>query len=128
MASDWIKFEKETLVKQEVIAIATKLVVSHGDALLGCLRWWCWCDSNLVEGVSKLTTTEEVDFVAGIVGFGDALLLVGWLDNKSQTLRVPYFDRHMGESAKRRAADRNRKQKIRRPQPPKTNGGHSADK
>lgn len=47
MAGDWIKVEKATSRKPEVLRIAAALGV-HPDHAFGlCFRFWCWCDDHL---------------------------------------------------------------------------------
>ena len=109
MADFWIKIEKSTPDKPEIFEIAEILDIDP-DAVLGKLiRVWAWLDSNSSDGHIKTVTKKLLDRVTTCEGFSDAMQSVGWLDDNS----VPNFDRHLGESAKKRAKDSERKRKSR---------------
>ncbi len=79
MAGDWIKVEKATARKPEVLALASILQI-HPDHAFGlCVRFWFWCDDNLKTGHAQRVTTVTLDYVVGHTGFADALVQVGWL-------------------------------------------------
>ena len=79
-------------------------------AFLGKLiRFWCWADSNSSDGHIKSVTCVLIDRVTLVTGFADALKAVGWLSDSE----IPNFGRHLGESAKKRAKDAERKRKSR---------------
>lgn len=104
MAGDWLKVEKDTPEKPEVLAIASILGISQGDAFLACFKWWRWLDSHCVDGNVPSVTSDMVSTIAGRSGFSDALVQVGWLHARSGSLQVPNFDHHMGQTAKSRAS------------------------
>lgn len=113
MAGDWIKVEKATARKPEVLAIAEILQI-HPDHAFGlCVRFWFWCDDQLKTCHAKSVTNVTLDYVVGHTGFANALLEVGWLLARNGSLEVPNFDRHLSESAKKRADSLRRKQKQR---------------
>ena len=105
MAGDWIKVELCTPDKPEVLRIARILGIDK-DAVFGKLiRFWAWADKNSVDGVVDGVVDNDVDAICYQVGFGKALVSVGWLsiDESLEKIIVPKFDRHNGESAKKRA-------------------------
>ena len=105
MADFWIKIEKSTPDKPEIFEIAEILGIDP-DAVLGKLiRVWAWMDSNSANGHIKSVTNVLVDRVSMSQGFADAMKTVGWLGDGM----IPNFDRHLGESAKKRAKDAERK-------------------
>ena len=109
MADFWIKLEKNTPDKPEIFEMAEILAIDP-DAVLGKLiRVWCWVDSNSSDGHIKSVTPVLIDRLTMSQGFADAMKTVGWLDENS----IPNFDRHLGESAKKRAKDAERKRKSR---------------
>jgi len=109
MADFWIKLEKNTPDKPEIFEMAEMLSIDP-DAVLGKLiRVWCWVDSNSSDGHIKSVTPVLIDRLTMSQGFADAMKTVGWLDENS----IPNFDRHLGESAKKRAKDAERKRKSR---------------
>lgn len=103
MAGDWIKVEKSTPEKPEVLALAELLGIHPDEAFGKCFRFWRWADSNLVDGTVKLVTKASIDNVLGCSGFADALVKVGWLTARKGSLVIPNFERHTSESAKQRA-------------------------
>lgn len=114
MAGDWIKMEKCTANKPEVLRMAGILEV-HPDTALGlCFRFWCWCDDHLTDGHALGVTTVTLDIVIGRPGFAQALIDVGWLQVRNSSLVVPRFDRHLSDSAKNRALAKDRKTNQRR--------------
>lgn len=103
MAGDWLKVEKDTPRKPEILAIAAQLKI-HPDEVFGkCFRLWSWADSQTADGAIRGVTVGLLDDMAGLPGFAQAMLHVGWLLQRSGFLEFPRFDRHMGENAKRRA-------------------------
>lgn len=103
MAADWIKVEKTTSRKPEVLRIAELLHI-HPDHAFGlCVRFWFWCDDQLSSGNAPSVTNVTLDCVVGRDGFADALLNVGWLRVRNGSLEVPNFERHLSQSAKSRA-------------------------
>ena len=103
MAGDWMKVEKDTPEKPEVLGIATRLGVSVGDAFLACFKFWRWADSQTVDGNAPRVTPALLDSICGVTGFADAMREVGWLQVSDMSLVIPNFPRHMGQPAKARA-------------------------
>lgn len=103
MASSWIKVEVITPDKPEIFQIAEILNIDP-DAVLGKLvRIWAWADQQTVDGNAGSVTKGVLDRIAFITGFADALIAVGWLAYDGNKLVLPNFDRHNGESSKKRA-------------------------
>lgn len=109
MAEFWVKIEKSTPDKPEIFEIAEELSIDP-DAVIGKLvRVWCWIDSNSADGHIKSVTHVLIDRLTSHKGFALAMENCGWLEKN----RIPNFDRHLGESAKKRAKDSERKRKSR---------------
>ncbi|MHB5604367.1 DNA replication domain protein [Klebsiella pneumoniae] len=103
MASSWIKVEVITPDKPEIFQIAEILNIDP-DAVLGKLvRIWAWADQQTVDGNAGCVTKVVLDRIAFITGFADALIAVGWLAYDGNKLILPNFERHNGESSKKRA-------------------------
>lgn len=122
----WIKIEVTTPDKPEVIAMAARLRVKDPDTVTGKLvRLWVWADANSIDGHAISITRSFVDRLTGCRGFAAAMEAVGWLEGGDGMVTFPGFDRHNGDSAKRRATEARRKQKTRgggkRPQEDGTN-------
>ena len=103
MAGDWIKVEKATARKIEVVKLSSILGIhpDHGFGL--CIRFWQWCDDQLVDQWISGMTPDMIDITMGHVGFASALTQVGWLKDSHGILSIPHFDRHLSKSAKIRA-------------------------
>ena len=102
MAGDWMKVEKVTPDKPEIYAMADILDIDP-DAVFGkCFRIWSWFDDHTEKGNAPSVTFALLDRKSSVTGFGKAMEQVGWLTNTDEGLNVPNFDRHCGETAKRR--------------------------
>jgi len=103
MASSWIKVEVITPDKPEIFQIAEILNIDP-DAVLGKLvRIWAWADQQTIDGNAGSVTKGVLDRIAFITGFADSLISVGWLSYVDGKLTLPNFERHNGESSKKRA-------------------------
>ncbi len=103
MASSWIKVEVITPDKPEIFQIAEILNIDP-DAVLGKLvRIWAWADQQTIDGNAGSVTRGVLDRISFITGFADALIAVGWLACEDGKMFLPNFDRHNGESSKKRA-------------------------
>lgn len=108
MAGDWIKLQKDTPDKPEVLAIATRLNIDP-DAVVGKLvRIWSWFDTHTIDGNALSVTFSFLDRLTGVTGFAEQVALVGWLEQDGHTLRLPNFGYHNGKTAKTRALGKNR--------------------
>lgn len=113
MAGDWIKFEHSTPDKPEVIRLAAELGIDH-DAVVGkLLRLWIWADQQSVDGNGLGVTKAFLDRITSCQGFADALIKVGWLTAKDDSLSLPNFARHNGQTAKNRAISADRVKRFR---------------
>lgn len=128
MAIPWIKFEVTTSDKMEVGLIADILKIDP-DAVVGkLLRVWAWFDENTIDGNASVTQNalQEryrcnassvakalLDRRVGVPGFCDAMIQVGWMVELDGTIALPNFERHNGESAKKRAEGGKRVEKHR---------------
>ena len=103
MAGDWIKFEKATLDKPEVFDMAVILEIDP-DAVVGkLLRVWNWFDDQSLDGNASVTVRALLDRYSGVTGFTEAMESVGWLIVEGESMTLPNFDRHNGQTAKTRA-------------------------
>lgn len=111
MAGDWIKLEHATLDKPEVLELAELLSVSHGDALLYCLRFWVWADQQMSRNCHGVRVTKKgLDALMRCPGLANALMHVGWIGGNDGALVLTNFERHNGKTAKERALTTKRKQ------------------
>jgi hypothetical protein len=118
----WIKIEHVLPDKPEVIQMADILEIDETTVIGHLVRFWIWADGQLsascpeifgqLSGISR--TKAALDRRAGIKGFCDAMISVGWLGETENAITVPNFDYHMGKSAKTRAEDQKRKEVSRK--------------
>lgn len=115
MAGDWIKWAKGLGKKREVIAIASALGVDRRVIATACMEVWEWADDNTEDGHVPSVTEDFVDCHAGVPKFAEQLRAHGWLlSDGAGGIIFPKFERHNGESAKKRCLDAERKRKQRK--------------
>jgi hypothetical protein len=103
MAGDWIKMRTDLRDDPAVIYMAAELGIDE-DTVVGKLhRLWSWADKQTVDGNAFGVTETWIDRYLGVTGFALSLVNVGWLSLLEDGLEIPNFERHNGESAKRRA-------------------------
>lgn len=115
MAGEWIKVEVATADKPEVLRIARILKIDQDAAFGKLIRLWSWMDANSVDGVVDGVVDADVDRLCHCTGFTEACVSVGWLyyDAEAERMTLPNFDRHNGETAKKRASKNRRQAKWR---------------
>jgi hypothetical protein len=104
----WLKIQHETPEKPEILLLGKILNISQGDAFLACFRFWRWADLNVYGCNAPSVTLALLDSVVGIKNFGEAMVSVGWISQDETGLRIPNFERHNSQSAKKRALTSNR--------------------
>lgn len=120
MSIEWIKFEKATLDKPEIWAIASELDIDP-DAVIGkLLRVWAWFDEHTDNGNAPSVTKKLLNAKVNEVNFCETVINSGWMCEKDGFIWLPNFDRHNGVTAKRRALSTRRVQKHREEKPPET--------
>lgn len=113
MAGDWVKIRDDLPDDPAVIAIAKTLNLEIDTVLGKLLRFWIWCDRQLVTGNASSVTRSWIDDALSATGFARALEKVGWLTPEGDGFSIPNFDRHMGASTKKRALQALRQEKYR---------------
>jgi hypothetical protein len=111
----WIKYRTNLPTDPRVVRIASTLrkPVLHVTGAL--LAFWAVGDEHTTDGVLHGYTAEAVDELVGIRGFSDALRAVNWIEVGEGFVAIPDFNRHNGESAKKRAIKARNMQKYRGP-------------
>ena len=113
MAGDWIKVQKDTPDKPEVLAIAARMNMDP-DAVVGKLvRIWSWFDTHTTDGNALSVTYSFLDRLTGVTGFAEQVSFVGWLEQNGHEMSLPNFDYHNGNTAKTRALGKKRAEKHR---------------
>lgn len=126
MAADWLKWVKGLTRRREIVSIASAIrhqSVSNPsscqhDAMTraqssgrnerrviaaACMEFWEWADAETTDGSLPGVSTDFIDDLVGIVGFSEQMMSVGWLTQTPTGLEIAHFERHNGDSAKRRA-------------------------
>ena len=107
----WIKIETHTPEKNELRHIARRCGCTKAEAFLAFFRLFAWLDEETDDGHVEFFTMQDADEIGGLSGFGEALQEVRWLTFSPRGAVVSNWDRHNGQSAKRRCltAERNRR-------------------
>ena len=114
MTAHWIKVEKDTPAKPEVMRLAALLDIDEFTVVGHLIAFWSWVDSNLSPECPRTQgTIRGLDRIAGRTGFCEAMIAVGWLSHADGMFEIPKMGRHMGKSAKLRAEDQEKKQRKR---------------
>jgi hypothetical protein len=103
MAGDWLKVETCTPDKPEVWVIAEELELDP-DAVFGKIfRVWVWFDLQTERGNAPNVTKKLLNRLVGVTGFCESVINAGWMIEQDGIVSLPHFERHNGESAKKRA-------------------------
>lgn len=103
MAGDWIKMRVDLSDDPAVIAISAKIGVDE-DSVVGKLhRLWSWADRHTINGSTDGIRSVWIDRYVSCKGFAEALIDAGWLTETESGIAFPGFEKHNGESAKKRA-------------------------
>ena len=109
----WIKIETHTPDKAEMRHIARICCCSKAEAFLAFFRVFVWLDEQTEDGHVAYFTAADADEIGGLKSFGDALQEVHWIIFGPTGAVVANWDRHNGQSAKRRCLDAERKRAVR---------------
>lgn len=113
MAGEWIKMRVDLSDDPAVIGMACRLDCSEYEVVGRLHKLWSWADRHTEDGHAPSVTPAWLDRYVERDGFADALIAAGWLVVDDAGLTIPNFERHNGQSAKKRglAAERKRKQR-----------------
>lgn len=130
MAMDWLKWVKGLTKRREVLAVAVALSLDVRIVASACMEMWEWADDNTTTGFVPGLTTNDIDRLLSLEGFGNALSVkeVGWLDVREGGIQFPRWNRHNSRSAKRRAlaALRQRRKRAKDVTPPSRSPSRNA--
>lgn len=113
MAGDWIKMRADLHTHPKVVRMASALKADRLRIVGGLHSAWCLFDVHSVDGFLDGYSSETLDDLIGFPGFARAMMAVGWLEEDDESLVMPRFEAHNGQSAKRRAQDADRKREKR---------------
>lgn len=114
MAGDWIKMRADLHTHPKVVRMASALKADRLRIVGGLHSAWCLFDVHSVDGLLDGYSAETLDDLIGFPGFSRAMMAVGWLEENGESLVMPRFEAHNGQSAKRRAQDADRKRNVRK--------------
>jgi len=99
--------------KPEVIGIAAALGLDEFTVVGMLHHFWSWADTNTEDGNAPGVTGAWIDRYVMKPGFAASLESYGWLTTTPQGVRIPDFEVHMAQSAKKRALTARRVSKHR---------------
>lgn len=118
MAGDWIKMRVDLATSPKVVRISSALRADRLRVVGALHAVWCLFDVHSIDGKLDGYTLDALDELIGFAGFGAAMAAVGWIEDDGQSIAVPRFDEHNGQSAKRRAMEADRKSAVRKASAP----------
>jgi len=128
MAGDWIKMRGDLHTHPKVVRMMSALNADKLRIVGGLHAVWCLFDVHSVDGIMDGYTPEFIDTYLGWEGFAQAMIGISWLYYENETLIMPNFQKHNGQSAKRRAQETERKASARRAQTVRKVSADDADK
>lgn len=112
MSCNWIKMRHDLYGDPDTRAVARATGLDRDQVVGKLYRLWSWADQHGHNGLVR-ALVEDVDDEIGHVGFGAALVSVGWLATHEEGIVIPKWDRHFSDSAKVRALGGKRAEKHR---------------
>jgi hypothetical protein len=103
MAGDWIKMRTDLQTDPRVVTLAAQLKRNRLETVGALHAFWSLADTHSVDGELPGYTPNALDEMIRIEGFTAALESVDWIEIRENSLVLPDFDKHNGQSAKRRA-------------------------
>jgi hypothetical protein len=123
---NWIKMRHDLYDDPDTRRVA-RITGLDRDQVCGKLyRLWSWADRHGHNGLVR-AEIEDLDDEIGHVGFGAALVSVGWLVTQEDGIVIPHWERHFSDSAKVRALAGQRVEKHRSRQRKATSVTHPPD-
>ncbi len=99
----WIKVDTTLVNKPKVVQISRILKKKREETLGFLIKFWCLVDGLTEDGFLPGYDRVAVDDLVGLKGFAKALQVVDWLDFNDDGCVVARYDKHNGNSAKKRA-------------------------
>ena len=110
MAGEWIAYDLALPEKPEVQELIDLTDEPIEVVVYRLLQLWGWASLHCQDGQAKMTPPRLCRVCGGTIDFWRAVESVGWLefDEQAKTVAVSGWDRRFSQSAKERAAARNR--------------------
>lgn len=113
MAGDWIQMRADLLTHPKIVRMSSALKADKLRVIGALHSVWCLFDMHSTDGQLEGYSPEVLDDYLGWTGFSAQMIVVKWLEHTADSLNVPRFDEHNGQSAKRRATETKRKRLAR---------------
>ncbi|MFY1939512.1 hypothetical protein ACOTCW_29175 [Achromobacter xylosoxidans] len=86
------------------VARLVDLTDSSEAAVIGGLYWlWATADQHTADGFMPGLSCRQIDRKTGVSGLGQALVEIGWIEDRDEGIVIVNFEDHNGASAKKRA-------------------------
>lgn len=113
MAEPWIKMRTNLSTSPKVVRISSALKADRLRVVGGLHSAWSLFDQHSEDGILVGYSPETLDELIGWPGFTAAMIAVEWAIYDGESLSLPRYEDHNGQSAKRRAMDADRKKEVR---------------
>ena len=113
MAGDWLKCNFDLWDHRCVQGVAHALSLDADTVVGKLMRLWAWAQKQTANGRVEPCTVAIVDATARQEGFALAMESVGWLEVGDGWVRFLRWEKHNGNSAKRRLKESSRKAEYR---------------
>lgn len=114
MAEPWIKMRTNLSTSPKVVRISSALKADRLRVVGGLHSAWSLFDQHSEDGTLVGYSPETLDELIGWPGFTAAMIAVEWAIYDGESLSLPRYEDHNGQSAKRRAMDADRKKEVRK--------------
>jgi hypothetical protein len=119
MSGEWIKMRMDLFSHPKVVRMASALKADNLRTVGGLMSAWCLFDVHSIDGSLSGYSPQSLDDHLRWSGFSAAMIAVDWLIvGENDSLQLPRFEAHNGQSAKRRAQDADRKKEVRKTSAP----------
>ena len=114
MANTWIKMRTGLFTHPKVVRMSSALKADALRTVGGLMSVWCLFDEHAIDGRLDGYRAANIDDHLRWPGFAQAMVGIGWLLDDGESLAMPEFEAHNGQSAKRRAQEADRKREDRK--------------
>jgi hypothetical protein len=113
MAGDWHPIFNNLRDSPRVVRMARELRVKRTLIVGACSIWWAILDEHGTNGLVPDYGLDDLDQVVQIIGFGAAMVSVGWIKVIDGGLFAPEWEKHNSQGAKVRLTERAKKRRQR---------------
>jgi hypothetical protein len=113
MAFEWIKMRTNLWMDHRINVISVRIKEKPATIIGGLYCLWSIADTFSSDGLLPDYDCETFNIQSGIDGFAEELIRIGWLEQTEYGLSVLEFEKHNGESTKKRFQETLKKQTYR---------------